>query len=64
LLKEVATLGGSDKSKVYGDDGMDEHHGLTEVLWYYVNMGNESSNTKLVNEVIYQLDSLKKEGIS
>lgn len=62
LVNEVATLGGSKKSKVYGDYGMDiknSFQGLNSSI--SVNMGNESSNSKLVNEVIYQLDSLKKD---
>lgn len=62
LVNEVATLGGSKKSKAYGDYGMDiknSFQGLNSSI--SVNMGNESSNSKLVNEVIYQLDSLKKD---
>lgn len=62
LVNEVATLGGSKKSKAYGDYGVDlknSFQGLNSSI--SVNMGNESSNSKLVNEVIYQLDSLKKD---
>lgn len=61
-MNEVAVLGGSKKSKVYGEYGMDiknSFQGLNSSM--SINMGNESSNSKLVNEVIYQLDSLKKD---
>lgn len=61
LVNEVAALSGS-KKKAYGDYGVDlknSFQGLNSSI--SVNLGNEPSNSKLVNEVIYQLDTLKKE---
>lgn len=57
-------MSGGKKSKAHGDYGMDlknSFQGLNSSL--SVNLGNESisQNSKLVNEVIFQLDSLKKE---
>lgn len=57
----MATVNGTKKSKAgdYGVDLKNSFQGMNSS--YSMNLGNENSNSKLVNEVIYQLDSLKKE---
>jgi hypothetical protein len=57
----MATVNSTKKSKAYGDYGVDLKNSFQGMnSSYSINLGNENSNSKLVNEVIYQLDSLKK----
>jgi hypothetical protein len=61
LHVELSNLGGVKRSKVgeYNMDLKNSYAGLNSSL--SVNMGSENPNSKLVNEVIFQLDSIKKE---